>query len=260
MKNLGKLSSRQLSKSVKQFGKVIIISNLLSLMLSGPAMAEELSKTLIVTGSGVENIAATVAEVQLGVEIQDRTAAEVQQEIATRTTAIVELLRSRNVEKLQTTGVRLNPNYDRLDRDNDQNIITGYTGTNIVSFNLPVEQVGNLLDEAVKAGASRVDSIGFTATPEAIARAKKAALRKASADAQDQAEAVLETLQLTKNEIVKIKIDAANAARPQPYASEFDAAFSESRATTPIIAGEQTVRASVTLQISYTNDSSSNSQ
>ncbi|MEO1339883.1 MAG: SIMPL domain-containing protein, partial [Cyanobacteria bacterium J06635_13] len=103
-------------------------------------------------------------------------------------------------------------------------------------------------------------SIGFTATPEAIARAKKAALRKASADAEDQAEAVLETLQLTKNEIVKIKIDAANAARPRPYASEFDAAFSESRATTPIIAGEQTVRASVTLQISYTNDSSSNSQ
>jgi uncharacterized protein YggE len=220
-------------------------------MSVGSVMAEpELKRTLTVTGNGMESIATTVAEVSLGVEIQGKNAAEVQQEIATKTSAVVNILRSKNVEQLQTTGVRLNPNYEQVDPNNSRMVLTGYTGTNTVSFRISTEQVGTLLDETVKAGASRVDGVNFTAAPEAIFQAKKEALRKASINAQDQADIVLDTLNLTSKEIVKIEVDNARVSQPQAFARD-ELYVSESKVSTPVIAGEQTVEAAVTLQITY---------
>lgn len=230
---------------------ILLACNLLNLALMTDVMAEaELPKTLVITGNGVENIATTIAKIELGVEIKAKTASAVQQEIAQRTSAVVNLLRSQNVKRLQTTGVRLNPNYERLDRNSNQTVITSYSGTNTVSFEVSTERVGGLLDKAVNAGASRIDSISFAATPEAISQAEAKALREASINAQDRAEVVLEALGLTADEIVNIKVDRANVDQPQPFAlGQF--AASKSRISTPIISGEQTVKASVTLQISY---------
>lgn len=236
--------------SLQRWG-ILVACNLLNFTLISSAIAQsEQLRTLIITGNGTESISTTIARVSLGVEIRGETAAQVQQEIATKTSAIVDLLRSQDVEQLQTTGVRLNPNYDRSDRNNNQTIITGYTGTNIVSFETSIEEVGNILDEAVAVGASRVDNISFTATPDAISEAKEEALRQASINAQEQAEVVLETLDLEADEIVNIKVDRANVDPPQRFAAD-QFARSEARVNTPIIGGEQEVNASVTLQISY---------
>ncbi|MCZ0905245.1 SIMPL domain-containing protein, partial [Microcoleus sp. HI-ES] len=87
-------------------------------------------RTLTVTGRGVEAIPTTQTQVRLGVEVQGKTAAEVQQEAARRSSAVVELLRSRQVEKLETAGITLNPIYSY---ENNQQRLTGYTATNTVS-------------------------------------------------------------------------------------------------------------------------------
>ncbi len=108
---------------------------------------EQPSRNLTVTGQGIVSIPTTLTEVRLGVEVQGRTAQEVQQEVARRSQALVELLRSRNVEKLQTTGIQLNPLY--RSNDNAAPTITGYSASNIVSFRLPTDRAGTLLDEAV---------------------------------------------------------------------------------------------------------------
>ena len=251
IESLKKLNIRQITVPYRNFGKLLAISSLLSSISLNPAMAEsELLRTLTVTGNGMEKIATTLTEVELGVEIQGKTATEVQQEIATRTAAVVNLLRSKNVKQLQTTGVRLNPNYQQSDRGDRQRILTGYTGINTVSFQIPTEQMGTLLDEAVAAGASRIDGISFTATPEAISNAKQEALRKATIDAKAKGEVVLDTLDFTAGEIIQIKIEEAAISQPRPLA-DAQFAVSESRVSTPIIGGEQTVRGSVTLQISY---------
>ena len=232
----------------QRLGIMLAICSFLSLTLINPAMAEEkLLQTLTVTGNGVERIATTLTQVRLGVEIQGKTATEVQQEVAKRTSAVVDLLRSRNVEQLQTTGVRLQPNYNY---SNNQRNLVGYIGTNTVSFRLQTEQVGTLLDETVKAGASRIDGVNFTATPEAISIAQKEALRKATLEAQAMADAVLKTLGLTSKEIVSIQVNGASIPPPKPIQVE-QLSRAEAQVNTPIIGGEQTVRASVTLQISY---------
>lgn len=215
--------------------------------LVNPAIAQEkLLRTLTVTGRGVEMIPTTATQVQLGVEVQGKTATSVQQEVARRSASVVELLRSRKVDKLQTTGIRLNPIYSY---ENNTQRLTGYSAANTVSFRVPTEQAGTLLDDSVEAGATRIDSVSFTASDDAIAQAQQQALRKATQEAQQQADAVLSTLNLTRKDIVNIQINGATPPPPMPM---FDkAALRAEAASTPVIGGEQEVQASVTLQMSY---------
>lgn len=233
-----------------EFWKRLSLSLLLFMIFTLPASAQEKEKlwrTLTVSGRGVETIPTTLSQVNLGVEVQGKTAQEVQKEAARRSSAVVNLLKSRNVEKLETTGVRLNPVYSYT--NNVQNI-TGYAATNTVSFRIPVDQAGTLLDEAVKTGATQISSVSFVASDDAIANAQKQALKKATQDAQQQAETVLGTLGLKSKEIVSIQVNGASAP-PPPMLYRAEAKLANADASTPIVAGEQEVQASVTLQISY---------
>jgi uncharacterized protein YggE len=223
---------------------------LLFLVFTLPSSAQErekLLRTLTVSGRGVERIPTTLSQVNLGVEIQGKTAQEVQQEAARRSTAVVALLKSRNVEKLETTGISLNPVYSYA---NNTQKITGYSATNTVSFRLPTERAGTLLDEAVKAGATKINGVSFVASDEAIASAQTQALQKATQDAQRQANAVFGSLNLQPKEIVSIQVNGASPP-PPVYEDGFARLANAKPASTPIVGGEQEVQASVTLQISY---------
>lgn len=216
-----------------------------------PGLTEEKQKmlrTLTVTGRGMESIPTTLSQVNLGVEVQGKTAQDVQQEAARRSSAVVALLKSRNVDKLQTTGIRLNPVYSY---NNNVQRITGYGATNTVSFRIPTDKAGTLLDEAVKVGATQINSVTFVASDEAIAQAQKQALRKATQEAQQQADAVFASLGFKSKEIVSIQVNNANAPTPPPIAYRSNAKLEAQDASTPVVGGEQEVDASVTLQISY---------
>jgi uncharacterized protein YggE len=238
-------------RKVRYVLPVAIATTLLSLPMVSPALAQEqLTRTVTVTGRGIESIPTTISQVRLGVEVQGRTAEEVQQEAAQRTNAVVELLRSRNVDKLTTTGIYLSPQYNF---ENGTQELVGYTASNTVSFEIPTEQAGDILDVSVNAGATRIDGISFTAEEEAIATAQNQALREATEEAQEQADVVLAALGLSRDEVVNIQINGAvPPLPPMPLAGR---ALSEQAASydapTPVVGGEQQVEASVTLQISY---------
>jgi hypothetical protein len=226
-----------------------LLLGLLSVASSNPVLAQEkLLRTLTVTGRGVEFIPTTKTQVQLGVEVQGKTATGVQQEVARRSATVVELLRSRNVEKLQTTGIRLSPIYSY---ENNVQRLTSYSASNLVSFHASTEQAGRLLDDAVQAGATRIDSVSFTASDDAIATAQKQALGQATQDAQQQADAVLSTLNLTRKDIVSIQINGASPPPEPKFLSRGGNVNANDIALTPVVSGEQQVQASVTLQISY---------
>ncbi len=233
---------------------IFLAVGLLSLMMTNSVVAQEkLLRTLSVTGRGVEMIPTTVIQVQLGVEIQGQSATGVQQEVAKRSSAVVELLRSRNVEKLQTTGIRLNPIYSY---ENNVQRLTGYSAANTVSFRTSPEQAGKLLDDAVKTGATKIEGVSFTASDSAIAAAQKQALRQATQDAQQQADTVLSALNLSRKDIVNIQVDGATPPPPRPVLDVDSGLTGRDRlasrlATTQLIPSEQQVQASVTLQISY---------
>ena len=218
-----------------------------TLISAKPALAgEEMLRTLTVSGQGVESVATTITQVQLGVEVQGKTAVEVQQEAARRSQAVVTFLRSRNVNKLQTTGISLNPVYNYS--NNEQRII-GYSATNTVSFEVETAKAGNILDEAVRSGATRISGVSFVASDEALRQAQQVALREATQLAQEQANTVLSALGLSSKEVVGVQINAAPPIirPPMPMA----AMARQDAAASPVVGGEQEVQASVTLQIRY---------
>ncbi len=215
--------------------------------LDAAAAQEQRIRTLSVTGRGVEAIPTTQTQVALGVEVQGKTAAEVQQEAARRSSAVVALLRSRQVQKLETTGITLSPSYTY---ENNQQRLTGYMATNTVSFRLNTQSAGTLLDDAVQAGATRIQGVSFVATESAIEQAQKQALKKATQDAQAQADAVFSALNLKRGEILNIQVNGASAPPPM-YRQLAASRAAAADITTPVVGGEQQIEASVTLQFGY---------
>lgn len=245
-------------QSLKAVG-LIFLSSLIVLLGWGllnqnptsPVLAQTSSSpTLTVTGMGKKSIETTLTQVNLGVEIEGVSAKQVQETAAQRSTAVVELLRERNVNNLETTGLRLQPQYNY---SNGERRLQGYQALNLVSFRLPTSEMGNLLDEAVKAGATRIDSVSFTATDAAITAAQKDALQAATRDAKAQADAVLETLNLRSQGVMNIQINNANppmTSSVQALRTRGDMGESAA-ASSPVVGGEQEIEARVTLQISY---------
>ena len=215
--------------------------------LDAAVAQEQRMRTLSVTGRGVEAIPTTQTQVALGVEVQGKTAAEVQQEAARRSSAVVALLRSRQVQKLETTGITLNPNYTY---ENNQQRLIGYIATNTVSFRLNTQSAGTLLDDAVQAGATRIQGVSFVAAESAIEQAQKQALKKATQDAQAQADAVFSALNLKRGEILNIQVNGASPPPPM-YRQLAASRAANADATTPVVGGEQQIEASVTLQFGY---------
>ncbi len=229
--------------------KLFLTLGCLSLLSIQPVLAQEHTlKTITVTGQGIERIPTTIANVQLGVEIEGQNATQVQEEVAKRTNSLVELLRSRSVSRLQTSGIQLRPNYTY---NNNQRKLVGYVATNLVTFELPMDQVGRVLDESVKVGATRIDNVNLTATEDAIVSAQEKALVKATRSAQQQAQVILQSLNLKAQEIVTINVNGANIPNPVIMERMRGEVMAASMADTPVVGGEQTVTASVTLQIRY---------
>ncbi len=245
---LGSPWDKQMKKA-KFWLMVVLISLLASLMITNSAIAaiENSTRTLTVTGVGIKKIATTITQIEISVEIQDKSATKTQQEMARRTNSVLDFLRSRKVEQLQTKGIRLEPNYQY---NNNKREMVGYIGTNAVSFRTTPEQLGTILDGAVNAGATSINGLSMTASEEVIISAQKKALELATIDAQQKAEVIFKTLNLKAKEVSNIQINSSaqiyNGGAPR-YAMSADKVSS----TTTIIGAQQDIEALVTLQISY---------
>jgi hypothetical protein len=236
-------------KKAKFWLMVVLISLLASLMITNSATAatDPSTRTLTVTGVGIKKIATTITQIEISVEIQDKSATKTQQEMARRTNSVLDFLRSRKVEQLQSKEIRLEPNYQY---NNNKREMVGYIGTNAVSFRTTPEQLGTILDGAVNAGATSINGLSMTASEEVIISAQKKALELATIDAQQKAEVIFKTLNLKPKEVSNIQINSSaqiyNGGAPR-YAMSADKVSSN----TTIIGAQQDIEATVTLQISY---------
>ncbi len=241
------------TQNISRAAKIAILPFLLclgSISINSPtALAQEVrpARTLVVTGQGDRSVQTTKARVQLGIEVEAKTAQEVQVEIASKTNALVAKLQELNVEKLQTTNITLNPKYVY---ENNRQRQVGFTGQTSVSFVTSLDKAGTTLDAAVASGANRVDQISFIAPEEALRSARNASLQDAVKDAQSQADAVLSVLNLKVQSVRTIQV--SNTSPIQPVLNN-QAAFTKAEAApaTPVIGGEQKVQTSVVMEFNY---------
>ena len=208
------------------------------------------ARTITASGKGIVSIPTTLSQIRLAVEVQGKTPNNAQQEAAKLSARVMEYLKTQQVDKLQTTGIHLNPTY--IYPNNSKPQIIGYTASNSISFQVITDRAGTILDRAVKSGATRIDGVNFIASERAIATAQMQALKQATQDAQRQADAVLETLNLKRKEVISIQVNSASNPHPIPMQIQ---AMREDKAatsvTTPVVGGEQQVEAAVTLDIGY---------
>jgi uncharacterized protein len=231
---------------------VLLTVSLVLLVGIAPGNTQERkpNRTVTASGRGIVTIPTTIAQIRLAIEVSGKTPTSAQQEAAKRATQVVNFLKTQQIEKLQTTGITLNPTYTYPPNATPK--LTGYTATNSISFRVTNERAGAILDAAVKNGATRIDGVNLVASEQAISTAQLQALKQATQDAQRQADAVLEALSLKRKEVIGVRIDSAS--NPVPIAMS-QAAFSDRASkpapTTPVVGGEQQVEAAVTLDIGY---------
>jgi len=223
-------------------------------LLTQPADLEtsdptDAARTLEVTGRGVVAVDTDIAQIQAGIEIEGATASEVQQQIAQNLSAVVEQLNELEVDDLQTISVSLRPKLEFDDLGGST--VVGFTGRNVLQFEVPTDSAGETIDAAIQAGANTIDNINFVATPEELNKARLEAIKLAAQDARSSAAPLFEALDLKPLEIVDIDILGVNSPSPRSLSPQFEAEAFD--AATPIIGGSQDVVAEVALDINYTD-------
>ncbi len=222
---------------------VLILAVIFNPLTILEAIAETPANTLTVTGRGDRAIPTTKARVSIEVEVEAKTAQEAQSEVARRTNLVITELKNLKVEKLQTTNISLNP---KIEFENNRSRQTGFVAQISMSFVTTIDRTGTTLDRAIAAGANKVTQITFSAEDEVINTARNYALQDAVKDAQVQANAVLNSLNLKPQSIRTIQI---NGDSPQTYnTNRLNTNISN---TTTVVGGDQRVQASVTLEILY---------
>ncbi len=227
---------------------LVIVTSVTLALNFGYAQTNQCSPQLpILTsfGNAEVRVRPDVVEVKLGVETQADTATEARQQNAVRATKIVDALRQIGIPEtaISTSLFDIQP-IRRFDNPNDKGEppIVGYSAVNIITVrSTQLDLAPRIIDESVKAGANRVESVDFTLANDASARQK--ALRQAVADARTNARTMATELGVMLSAVQSVQQGGFNVGQPPV----FYRAAEQSSASTPILPGEVTITASVTV-------------
>jgi uncharacterized protein YggE len=150
-------------------------------------------------------------------------------------------------DDLQTTGYSIYPVYDSSGSSLLPRTVQTYRVVNTLVITLrDVNRSGEIIDLAVANGANRVDSIAFTLSEERQQQVRAQAITVAVRMARADADAVAGAAGLT---ILRVKdITVGQNYYPISYRNaEYAGAGDKTMAATPIVAGDVTVSAQVTV-------------
>jgi uncharacterized protein YggE len=237
-----------------------IVAGLLIAILAAPALgprpilatdpAQTAEHTISVTGTGRVFLTPDVADLRLGVTTTAKTVDEARAANATSMTAVISALKGLGItdRDVQTTTLSLGPVYDYSTNTNPPRL-TGYTLTNSVAVTIrDLEVAGAMIDAAMAAGATTLDSITFRVADQTAAEkdAREAAMTEAKAKAQTLAAAAGVSI----DGVASISETVAPIPYPVYYGAMAGAAVRD--AATPVEAGTNEV--SVTVAVTYVID------
>lgn len=212
----------------------------LSIFIVAPLVqAEEIERSISVTGQGLVSAAPDMAEIRLGVETSARLAHEA---LATNSNAMREVLnelQNANVDArdIQTTQLSLFPTYDQR-MQGERPRVNGYTARNIVVARVrDLPSLGGILDRATQFGGNSIQSISFgiADTSELMNDARK----KAVADARAKAELYATAAGARVGNVISISESSGARAYPVPMAR------AEMASDVPIAEGEMNLSTNV---------------
>lgn len=230
----------------------------LALTLAVPALAQRSDKpdypTLAVIGTGDARVAPDEATVRLGVTRQGNTAQEVQEDVNRAANAIIDAILKVGVakEQIQTGQLSLYPMYSQpRPGSNDEPKVTGYRASNVVSVRLDrLNLTGPVVDAGLKAGANQLEGVSFGLRNDGPAR--REALKKAAVEAREKAETLAAALGVRLGQLQEA-LEGGVSVSPPPILREVAfARAAPGNDATPVLPGQVTVNASVTLRYRIT--------
>jgi uncharacterized protein YggE len=219
---------------------LVALPSLASAQQIDPSSAAQDTEGISVLGQGSVAAAPGAARVTLGVEVFDASLANAQAQAAQRMDAVISALRAAGIpdSDIRTTSVNVSPQYDNS--QNNQSVLRGYQVQNLVEARSDrVDALGTLIDNAIAAGATRVNGIAFE--PGDLSAMQAQARTQALQDARTKAEQVARDSGLSLGRIVRIETYDVGTPPPIPLARPEAA----QRATTPIEPGQLTIRSTV---------------
>ena len=202
---------------------------------------------LTVTGEGTVTATPDEAIITIGVINESPNLSATQKENADKTAAVIQALISLGIPQsdIQTYVYRIEPQYNY---ENGQQIFRGYRVEHQLQVTVKdISKTGQVIDQAVAAGANSVSSIQFTVSnPNAF---YNQALTIAIRNAQEKAISMARALQVTLQPVPVIVKELSQPLPPRPI--PFQAAMLAQIAETPIQPGENKIIATVKVEFTY---------
>jgi hypothetical protein len=228
----------------------VLVSLMLLLSLSVPALAEDNSPIVRVSGNATVSLAADTAVVQVGVNTRKESVQEAQSENAALMNAVIEAIKAAGVadKDIVTSQFNVFSSFDyRMDSEGREIRTMYYEVQNNVSVTIhDMDMIGTVLDAAMAAGANTSYGITFSSTEENEAYLK--ALARAYEDAEKKAQVLCTAAGKNLGELTLINAsqNTVDYGIRNVYSAKGTA--EEARADTSIISGDVTVSATVTLE------------
>lgn len=141
------------------------------------------TRTVSVSGKGEVQAAPDEAFLNLGVQTEATSAQDALTQNNTLMQQVVDALKAAKVsaQDIQTQTIQLSPNY-KTDNTTGTRTLQGYTASNIVQIHTQdLAHLGDLLDQAVAAGATTIQNISFEVSDPSqyVDQARQAAVQDA---------------------------------------------------------------------------------
>lgn len=198
--------------------------------------------TVTVSGQGSVTVTPDMASIILGVQTTNESSEEAQTENSSAISDVTDALMDAGVSEsdIQTTSYDI---YSSYDYSNGSAELTGYTVSTILSISsLDTDEVGELIDAAVKAGANVVDGISYEYSD--AEGAYDQALETAIERAQDKAEQIAEKAGAKLGNIVSISEEESSYGNSDVRTYD---AITEDSSSLNVFAGQTSVSASVSV-------------
>ena len=205
------------------------------------AMAER--PALNLSAYGEVRTAPDMATISFGVVTEATTAAEAMSLNAARMNQVMAALRRAGIEArdVQTSGLNLSAQYDYV--ENQPPRLRGYQASNQVTVIInDLTRVGTTADAVVAAGVNQINGIGFGLRDPSAAenQARQIAVRNLQAKAALYAQALGVELGGIRS------LSEGGGYSPRPQVMYARAEMADSGGSTPVAAGELTVRIDIT--------------
>lgn len=192
---------------------------------------------LKVFGKGIVSVKPDMAEVTIGVITENKQLEIAQKENAKITKKVLDSIKNMGVSEkdIQTQNYTINVKYDYIE---GKQVFRGYEVANYFKvFIRDIDDVGKVIDAAVKNGANAVNNISFIVSD--ISKYYEEALKLAIEDSQSKAITIADELKVNIN-MIPIKIVEQEGTN-----SYSTTTFKTVEANTPIEVGQNKIIASI---------------